>query len=51
MNIYIYINIYIFIMSLGRAHISTAKPRRVLIANHQRFETTSSGSVFEPKKS
>ena len=41
--VYIYVCIYIFffIMSLGRAHIATAKPRRALIANHQRFQTTS----------
>ena len=36
-----YIYIFFFIMSLGRAHIATAKPRRALIANHQRFQTTS----------
>ena len=39
--IYICMYIYIFIMSLGRAHIATAKSRRALIANHQRFQTTS----------
>ena len=31
-----------------RAHIATAEPRRALIANHQRFQTTSCLSTPRP---